>query len=1128
EDSLWEAHDNFGESIEKEIQAAQTALESTIQDMDRSKETLEKSKAEFERIKEAPPMPQLHSVPEVEGRTQFEVYDELMREWEENEVRRRVDIEELTETIAQMEHRLAKTTLDRMRDDIAFLQEILKCEIERGAGLWSKKREYEVWRTKMMLDRVDRDEQLVQLRLNLQEYTAEWEHCDRIPLQAINTLEKQRLQTQADQRREHFASKIDTTLKLIKSAEAAQRKLIQMELDALEFHRLRVEEEQYLHQETKGVWLEQKVTEDRTQQKILRSWLVLNYAREKRWRLLVSFDQIDESPWLAQEEWLVSQLRSRHEAEMVAIEEKYEVHIYELEQEIAKLEVQVQIAKQGKVQSDADKAMLMTIVNEADTLVEATKAETILCLKKQMDELILKMEALEKQHEERIDRLLAEHAVIREDLEKRLEVTAADAILRMQWLKAVKCELSDHKVLNKHLLCGIAALEKRRATEINDMQARISSQLSRIHRLEMWNMSLKQSIEANNDVLLQHQRKLKEKVREHRAEQRILRHEVWRQRISAQLLLTNAHHLVLFFLQGIAGLCGHANDALRDAAVIPILVELCKMPSLSAEIRALATSSLGKLGWNAPKALRFIGWQAKTVWTNWVNELSKEASHALQESKAEFDDPVGATSSGMNLSADYTNHEKFQSHLDRLHILRETQHWVSQSEIPNTINETNILAIGDTSGALAILVELSGNSSAPLDIQEGALASLATLAMHTRNIQLIGRFPGFLAQLVTLAETAPSRLMQVHALHSLANLSFQNKIHQGVLHGLDIIAVLVRVATTSRDVDALDMATAALANLTESHQAMILQLVECGGLAQLMTLSMAPYLSDAVEVGKMDAIQGNISLCVVHILHANPESVVAVWREKPAYLDLCLNLLESGFASVQAAAIMVLGVVSQDDAIRGHLGDVGVIDLLLPFLAVHDLVMVEQTSWTLLQLSWNRDNQTRLSLHGSTWFSICSKPDPAWRLVQQYIFQLVGNLVFYHPENRLDMIADSNWVNFLLETCQNHQVSWRADAVRAMCALSYENSFAAVSHHMPILVDVLGASDATEMVLNALHWLKNLLVHDVQKSRFVHCPQATETLVALCGAESPQIRERAKEALDLVADVRVRSTAWKL
>ncbi|KAH9071858.1 hypothetical protein Ae201684P_020117 [Aphanomyces euteiches] len=157
----------------------------------------------------------------------------------------------------------------------------------------------------------------------------------------------------------------------------------------------------------------------------------------------------------------------------------------------------------------------------------------------------------------------------------------------MQWLKAVKCELSDHKVLNKHLLCGIAALEKRRATEINDMQARISSQLSRIHRLEMWNMSLKQSIEANNDVLLQHQRKLEEKVREHRAEQRILRHEVWRQRISAQLLLTNAHHLVLFFLQGITGLCGHANDALRDAAVIPILVELCKMPSLSAEIRAI-------------------------------------------------------------------------------------------------------------------------------------------------------------------------------------------------------------------------------------------------------------------------------------------------------------------------------------------------------------------------------------------------------------------------------------------------------------------------------------------------------------------------------------------------------------
>ncbi|RHY29604.1 hypothetical protein DYB32_005008 [Aphanomyces invadans] len=1094
EDSAWESHDAFREMIEKDMHAARKELEAAIQDIDTCKMALESSQARLETIKEAPPMPQLQqSTARNDRLTAFEIYDQQMKAWEEAEVNRRVECEDLAAVIADMQTRLAAATLDRMKDEIAFLESLETCEVDRGAGLWAKKREYEVWRTKMMLDRVEREERLVALTHDLGEYTAELEQAGRLPLQAMNVLEKQRLEAQAEEEMAYYAAKIDMTTTAIQSNEAAKVKLMEMELHALEFHTRRLDEEMQLHQETKGVWMRQKVTGD--------------------------------------------------------MEDKHAVRVFDLEQEIAKLQVALELAIQSKRQSDLDRA-------HADELTEITKAEAIQSLKKQMDVLVAQMQAQQLEHDLRIERLLAEHAVIRE---KRLEGTSADAVMRMQWLKAVKCELSDHKVLNKHLLCGIAALEKRRATEINDMQARIMAQLSRIHRLEMWNMSLKQSIEANNDVLvhpLQHQLKLEEKVAEHRAEQRILRREVWRQRISAQLLLTSADDLVLFFIQGIAGLCGHANDALRKAGAIPILVELCKLPSLAPTIRTLATTSLGKLSWNTPKSQRHIGWQAKTIWTNWVNKLSAQAADALHESKIDFDDLVAPTSAEMNMTADYGTHERYQTHLDRLHVLRETEYWVSQAPIPVCVNEENVRTIGDTSGALSVLVELSTpQPNVSLSIQEGALGSLAALAMHSRNIHLIGRFRGFLETLLGLCEAAPSRAIQINALHSLTNLSFQNPVHQDAVYSKDGILTLLRVLKSSRDVDVLDFATSALANLTETHVAMVEQLVSEGGLALVLHLSMAPYLCDAVEDGKMDVIQGNLALCVVHILHASPESVLRVWMNdsheidklhqqlppptqpgsRSSYLTLCMHLIACGEVCVQAAAVMVLGVVAQDDVVRGELGDAGAIELLMPFMtndAILDtpirLSLAEHTAWTLLQLSWNRDNQTRLSLYSSSWRDLCHRPTPSkWTVIQQHVFQLVGNLVFYHPENRHMMLHDNQWVALLVETCGRYDVAWRVDCVRALCALSYENAFAASCEHMPVLVNVLEtASGDTTLALHALQWLMNLLVHDTQKSRFVHCPYATEALVRLCGSDTEAIRHRAQQALDLVADIRLPKHMW--
>ncbi|RHY78982.1 hypothetical protein DYB31_009571 [Aphanomyces astaci] len=546
------------------------------------------------------------------------------------------------------------------------------------------------------------------------------------------------------------------------------------------------------------------------------------------------------------------------------------------------------------------------------------------------------------------------------------------------------------------------------------------------------------------------------------------------------------------------------------------------------------------------------------VWTKWVARLSSEATDALQETKLEFDDVVACSSSSMNLTADATTHERCHSHLDRLHVLQETDYWVSSSAIPVSINEVNVLSIGDTSGALAILIELSCASSqeVPLAVREGALGSVAALAMHSRNIHLMGRVPGFLQTLLGLCEDdAPSRTMQVHALHSLTNLSFQNRVHHQLIYSMNGMLVLLRVLRTSKDVDVVDLALSAVANLTESHVDMIDQVLLEGGLAQLLTLSIASYLCDAVEDGKMDTIQGNIALCVVHILHASPETVLRLWvadssqqdanqstssvAHPGSYLNLCLSLVVSGTVAVQSAAIMVLGVVAQHDIVRGQLGDAGAVELLAPLLThslqyddegnTNQMALVEQTAWTLLQLSWNRDNQTRMSQYSHTFLTICQLRLPKWTLVQQHVFQLVGNIVFYHPENRHMMLEDNQWLALLLETCGRQDVSWRVDCVRAICALSYENAFASSCDHIPVIVAVLQSTTESDLVLHGLQWLSNLLVHDGQKSRFVHCPLATETVVTLCGSENKTVRHHAQVALDLVADIRLphkRTREW--
>ncbi|KDO21269.1 hypothetical protein SPRG_13568 [Saprolegnia parasitica CBS 223.65] len=1176
EDALWEKHDAF-----------RGRLEALVVDTTERIEVLEARKAELEESLEGGadelaelqrPLPQPSLAPEDEdGRSRFDVYDQAMAKWDATAASRAQEAQELEHKLREWAHELKHQPTPSIRDSLAFYEAVVAAEVERGASLWAKKTEYLVWRTKSLVDRTAREERLHVLQNNLVDLEMRLEAAKRVPLQAMNLLEKAKLEALSDAQCSYYCVKIQAAIDEIDREEKGLVDLMAYEMHALRFHNARLDEEALLQSDAERLWndaqaertlldaidVEQAVlakaglplapATSPARLVLLRQMIALNYEREARWRALARLERTDETIWLQADEWLLTQQSQRYEARLRDLESAHAVTIFGLEETIEKLQAERAMAILHQRQVEHEKATLIAMLQDVDRVVDKTTVETLRLLKLEIQRLEAEIVAIKAAYDVQIEDLVAEHTAARQALETKLEVTLADATLRMQWLKAVKCELSDHKVLNEHLLVGIAALEKRRAAEINDMQARIVNQLSKIHRLEMWNMSLKQCIEASNDVMLKYQRDLEAKVQEHRKDQRHLRREIWHQRVSVQLLLANAHHLVRFFLQGIAHLCGHANDALRDASVIPILVALCKAPGVAADLRTLATASLGKIAWNQPQSQRYVGWQAKTMWHNWVQLLTKEAYAVLEETKCDdFDASMDMASEAMNVSADPREHEKYQSHLERLHVLRETKRWPHHPTPPDCcVNETNLLAVGDSDGALPILLGLCGPGH-PQPVRESALASIAILALHARNTHLMGRTPGFLQTLVDLGKNASSSpILQMHALHSLGNVAFNNPTNQSVLLRLDALPLLLHCCKTQRDVDVLDVATAALASLSQRHEGVGLALLHSDGILQLLELAQAPYLSDAVEDNKLDCIQGNIATVLVHVMESCANGFRALCAKAPeTYVTLCLQLCGSPFTTVQLAAVMVLGHLAMDDSLREWLGDHDAIELLLAFLpdegpppttpanerhdessvGLDDDDLPLQVTWALIQLSWHRDNQTRLALHLPKLYTYATH---ALGRVRVHVLTIVANVLFYHPENRTAVLADPHqrWIGLCLHLCEafatTPQLEANAEvvehAVRALTGLSYDAPFASGCDHLRTCIAVLAASDIdAPLVALALQWLTNLCVLDTQKSVFAHCDGATETVVRLCGANDRHVRDKAQTVLDLVGDARPR------
>ncbi|RLN96052.1 hypothetical protein BBJ28_00007875 [Nothophytophthora sp. Chile5] len=626
----------------------------------------------------------------------------------------------------------------------------------------------------------------------------------------------------------------------------------------------------------------------------VRQFLFTCYDREDRWRALAGVALVKD---VTSDDWMSAMQRGRHEDSLALLQAQHDEQQQVLQRQLkllgkVKTALQAQIEdlnnKMRRLQSDYQSAS-ESVRLQTQQVIEALRAEV------EAQKGVAHSEQLRFKTES--ERLLREHEVVREGLEKRLHGLEDVNVTQTHWLTAAKRELHAQRVANEELLKAYQSLEKRRASEINDMRFRIAAQIKKISNIEMWNLSLKISAKEAHVELVKVQEAMAEQEQQHKQLQRRLRLQNWRHRVTAQAILTDVDLLFAFFADGIAIVSGattEANDALRENAGIEVLAALARHSSQQS-IRAICARALGQLVWNANATARSLGWQAKRTWFQWMTTQSEVVLNGLEEANTAFDAVAGEEETETNWLADTSapiddisgecDHDmSTKGGKMKAKKLQFTATWQQFDDkvFPGT-NVANQQHMGLSANVLQTILDLCRSPETDRQVHRNALLSLALIVRSSRNTAVIGRMDGSIALLVqlmtpksdssTLQEPEDPHVVR-HAVQALGNLAFRNTFNQQVIYAQGAIPLLLnhcdRTLNSSDALDAdvdLTLASAqALAHLTHEHIPSCQAIVAAQGVSILTRLCNSLRIRDAIDLEVYELIQTYAAQVIANVI----------------------------------------------------------------------------------------------------------------------------------------------------------------------------------------------------------------------------------------------------------------------
>ncbi|KAF4045697.1 hypothetical protein GN244_ATG01868 [Phytophthora infestans] len=872
------------------------------------------------------------------------------RKWERSEKTRNTKLNKLSDRIT-----LLKTSQKHLAVELAlyedadapFFERLRDLEKAANTRMWDLQAQSQVVRARFIVERAAREESVFQMRDRLQELQQQLEDAFALPKQAVHPLERVELEARSDQLVALLKKQESELRARYAKEEEAKALLVSLELRSCDYADAKLQEETKLTAEKQSLWdlsftlmdevqscrrtierlyllmQQEKHSEEELEGEVtcthrdddedeepspgelyeenarvfetklqylqqVRRFLLLCYDREDRWRALAASSLIKDT---ASDEWMTHMQLSRHEDSLALLQIQHEEQQRELQRQI-KLLAKVKATLQAQIEELNGKIFrLQSDYQAASDSVRLQTHEVIEVLRAAVEE---HKSVLEKEKANyRLDRekLVREHAAIREELEKRQQELEDVMDRQTHWLTAAKRELHAQRVANEELLKAYQSLEKRRAAEVNDMRFRISAQIKKINNIEMWNLSMKISAKEAHRDFINMQRDVARQQQKHKQLQRGLRLVNWRHRVTAQSLLTDVNLLFSFFADGIdilAGATSGINDALRDNAGIEVLAALARHSSQQS-VRAICARALGQLSWNANATARSLGWKAKQKWFQWMKTQSTSVLDKLSRAKTPFDAVAEEEATEMNWLADpstpiddisgESDHDlSSEGGKQKAKKLLFTSTWQQFDDkvFPDT-NVTNQQYMGLSSNVLQTILDLCRSPETDTLVKCNALHSLALIVRSSRNTSIIGRLDGSISLLVGLLEPKSSHddpQVTRHAVQALANLAYRNAFNQQAIYAENGIPLLLRLCERAvsssdaldADVDLTLAATQALSHLSHDHVRSCQVIVESRGISILTKLCGSPRIHDAIDLEVYELIQTYASQVLANVI----------------------------------------------------------------------------------------------------------------------------------------------------------------------------------------------------------------------------------------------------------------------
>lgn len=1060
----------------------------------------------------------------------------------------RTKFEALTESDLQTLSKLAdKASKDQVfyENEIPFMKLVAECESEKGTKIWELQTETRVEKVKKSIARTAGEEAVLRVTKLLQDLNDRLEQAKRIPLQALNPIDQLVLEKRAKQECEALQEEIISAKQALLTEHKKCKELIRNDEESTRYHFERLHEEHERQDEVLALFVQhdeilsniQEMREKLDSNSVdddmiddmwstyyiqveslskIRSFMLLLYNRENRWRERLTNiatklpEQKDyQTTWLAEDE------RARLQEFIEALSQEHSHTTAQLERNIQdtleqKKDLEMQVLKLEQELQSANE-MHMT----SGEKIQDTSLVMINHLQKTMKKQEEQCLELQQKSDAEIQSLIQEHSAVRQTMHDQLEKANEVAEIRAQWISSLRTELSDQTMANEQLLKSYKALEKRRADECTELKIRLGNLLKKCNTLQMWNDSVMLQMQECKEALIAKDEEIKLLCEDHKREQRVIRFELWRHRITAQTILSSPNDLFLFFVQGIAKLAGASksnNDDLRNNSALEVLAALCKSPRF--EIVRLAAKALGDVSWNHEMVPRLFGWRVKKDWFTWVDAKASQELEALKVRNLEFDSiPEVQETDLPNMMADgHEQHPSISNHI------KCRQKWAVRSTKPTeTPNDENQDLLGQSKHVLATLVELCYFDD--WEVKRRAVSSLALTSISLKNSAIMGRINRLVDTLVLMLESEDQEL-KTNAATAIGNLAFSNPINQDRLLSVGTVEPLLHLCEGT-DVDCIHSCVAALANLCSKNEKVSIHVGHADGIYILANLCHSNRIVNVTHASLTEEIQSSASEALVNIMEANDEANIQIIHEKG--LAPFVSMCGSKNMIVRRHGALVIGNMAQNDAIRQTIGDIGGIDALFSLANRKDEESRINAMWALQNLSWNRTNQDRIGVQIRQLIYLCLDLGMTdWRQVQENALGVLANILFYNQENRTRVAQGAGWIRKLLALCNEEVLELPAlqHVTRAVAALAYCTTCSKVLASLKGIEVFVGLLQHLNDVvqLNAIHALANQSVL-MENREFIVAAGGIEKLVNLGGSDNSEIRNDANKVLDILADL---------